>query len=148
MFEGLFQPMHLLIIAGRSRSGPLSLDHIAPIFLPSRQSTRPSLPRQVLSPDSRPPFMPGRTPVPRTSLTACGTTRLRLVAAGTVPPRLGRLRQAPFRGSEHALRYLGTYTHRDAISNSRLAALSEGNVTFRWRFRSRQQEAADDSARR
>jgi hypothetical protein len=25
------------------------------------------------------------------------------------------------------------YTHRVAISNSRLVALSEGNVTFRWR---------------
>ena len=31
------------------------------------------------------------------------------------------------------LRYLGAYTHRVAISNSRLLALSEGNVTFRWR---------------
>jgi Putative transposase len=31
------------------------------------------------------------------------------------------------------LRYLGAYTHRVAISNSRLVALSEGNVTFRWR---------------
>jgi hypothetical protein len=38
-----------------------------------------------------------RTPVPRTSLTACGTARLRLLAAGTVPPRLGRLLQAAFR---------------------------------------------------
>jgi Putative transposase len=31
------------------------------------------------------------------------------------------------------LRYLGAYTHRVAISNSRLVALSDGNVTFRWR---------------
>jgi hypothetical protein len=31
------------------------------------------------------------------------------------------------------LLYLGAYTHRVAISNSRLVALSEGNVTFRWR---------------
>jgi hypothetical protein len=31
------------------------------------------------------------------------------------------------------LRYLGAYTHRVAISNSRLVALAEGNVTFRWR---------------
>ena len=31
------------------------------------------------------------------------------------------------------LRYLGAYTHRVAISNSRLVALSKGNVTFRWR---------------
>jgi hypothetical protein len=39
----------------------------------------------------------------------------------------------PFGGPEHVLRYLGAYTHRVAISNSRLIALSEGNVTFRWR---------------
>jgi Putative transposase/Transposase zinc-binding domain len=39
----------------------------------------------------------------------------------------------PFGGPEHALRYLGAYTHRVAISNSRLVALSEGNVSFRWR---------------
>ena len=31
------------------------------------------------------------------------------------------------------LRYLGAYTHRVAISNTRLVALSDGNVTFRWR---------------
>jgi hypothetical protein len=39
----------------------------------------------------------------------------------------------PFGGPEHVLRYLGAYTHRVAISNSRLVAFSEGNVTFRWR---------------
>jgi predicted RNA-binding Zn-ribbon protein involved in translation (DUF1610 family) len=39
----------------------------------------------------------------------------------------------PFAGPQHVLRYLGAYTHRVAISNNRLVALSEGNVTFRWR---------------
>jgi Putative transposase/Transposase zinc-binding domain len=39
----------------------------------------------------------------------------------------------PFGGPEHVLRYLGAYTHRVAISNSRLIALNEGNVRFRWR---------------
>ena len=39
----------------------------------------------------------------------------------------------PFGGPEHVLRYLGAYTHRVAISNSRLVSLAEGNVTFRWR---------------
>ena len=39
----------------------------------------------------------------------------------------------PFGGPEHALRYLGAYTHRVAISNQRLVALSDGKVTFRWR---------------
>jgi hypothetical protein len=39
----------------------------------------------------------------------------------------------PFGGAEHALRYLGQYTHRVAISNHRLVALADGLVTFRWR---------------
>lgn len=39
----------------------------------------------------------------------------------------------PFGGGKHALRYLGCYTHRVAISNHRLVALAEGKVTFRWR---------------
>jgi hypothetical protein len=39
----------------------------------------------------------------------------------------------PFGGPEHVLRYLGAYTHRIAISNRRLIALADGNVTFRWR---------------
>ena len=39
----------------------------------------------------------------------------------------------PFRGAEHALRYLGCYTHRVAISNHRLVGLEDGQVVFRWR---------------
>jgi hypothetical protein len=39
----------------------------------------------------------------------------------------------PFGGAEHALRYLGQYTHRVAISNHRLVSLDDGRVTFRWR---------------
>lgn len=39
----------------------------------------------------------------------------------------------PFGGPEYVLRYLGAYTHRVAISDHRLVALAEGNITFRWR---------------
>jgi hypothetical protein len=39
----------------------------------------------------------------------------------------------PFGGPEHVLKYLGGYTHRIAISNHRLVALENGQVTFRWR---------------
>jgi hypothetical protein len=39
----------------------------------------------------------------------------------------------PFGGAEHALRYLGCYTHRVAISNHRLVALQDEQVTFQWR---------------
>jgi hypothetical protein len=41
--------------------------------------------------------------------------------------------QAPICGAEHALHYLGRYTHRIAISNHRLVSLAEGRITFRWR---------------
>jgi hypothetical protein len=39
----------------------------------------------------------------------------------------------PFGGPEHALRYLGRYTHRVAISNHRLVSMADNKVTFRWR---------------
>jgi hypothetical protein len=39
----------------------------------------------------------------------------------------------PFGGPEHALRYLGRYTHRVAISNHRLVSFADDQVTFRWR---------------
>ena len=39
----------------------------------------------------------------------------------------------PFGGAEHALHYLGCYTHRIAISNHRLVSLDDGRVSFRWR---------------
>ena len=39
----------------------------------------------------------------------------------------------PFAGPEAVLAYLYRYTHRVAISNSRLLALGERGVTFRWK---------------
>ncbi|MBV9307863.1 MAG: IS91 family transposase [Acidobacteriaceae bacterium] len=39
----------------------------------------------------------------------------------------------PFGGPEQALRYLGCYTHRVAISNHRLVSFADDQVTFRWR---------------
>ena len=39
----------------------------------------------------------------------------------------------PFGGPQHALRYLGCYTHRVAISNHRLVSFTDDQVTFRWR---------------
>jgi hypothetical protein len=55
--------------------------------------------------------------------------------------RLGKLRQVewvvyakrPFAGPAAVLAYLGRYTHRVAIANSRLIALADGQVSFRWR---------------
>jgi len=39
----------------------------------------------------------------------------------------------PFAGPEQVLRYLANYTHRVAISNHRILAVADGNVTFRWK---------------
>ena len=39
----------------------------------------------------------------------------------------------PFAGPATVLAYLGHYTHRVAIANSRLIALTGGQVSFRWR---------------
>ena len=39
----------------------------------------------------------------------------------------------PFGGPDQVLAYLSRYTHRVAISNSRLIALNETGVTFRWK---------------
>jgi hypothetical protein len=45
----------------------------------------------------------------------------------------------PFAGPEAVLAYLSRYTHRVAISNSRLLALDERGVTFRWKdYRARE----------
>ncbi len=39
----------------------------------------------------------------------------------------------PFASAAHVVAYLGRYTHRVAIANSRIVALADGQVTFRWR---------------
>jgi len=57
------------------------------------------------------------------------------------PRRLTELRRVewvvyakrPFAGPDALLAYLGRYTHRVAISNTRLIALADGRVSFRWR---------------
>jgi hypothetical protein len=39
----------------------------------------------------------------------------------------------PFGGAEHVYRYLGRYTHRVAISNSRIVSFIDGHVCFRYK---------------
>jgi len=41
--------------------------------------------------------------------------------------------KSPFGGPEQVLAYLGRYTHRVAIANSRLVNLDQGKVSFRWK---------------
>jgi len=53
--------------------------------------------------------------------------------AGLTPHATQCYSKRPFGGPEYALRYLGRYTHRVAISNHRLVSFVDGQVTFRWR---------------
>ena len=39
----------------------------------------------------------------------------------------------PFGGPEQVLKYLARYTHRVAISNSRILSIDDGKVTFKWK---------------
>jgi hypothetical protein len=39
----------------------------------------------------------------------------------------------PFGGPQQALEYLGRYTHRVALSNERILAVHNGEVTFQWK---------------
>jgi hypothetical protein len=41
--------------------------------------------------------------------------------------------KAPFGGAEQVFRYLGRYSHRVAISNSRLRGLDDTHVSFEWK---------------
>ena len=60
----------------------------------------------------------------------------------------------PFGGPERVLEYLGRYTHRVAISNSRLVEFAHGQVAFKWKdYRHESQQKvmrlqADEFARR
>jgi Putative transposase len=39
----------------------------------------------------------------------------------------------PFGGAQQVFRYLGRYSHRVAVANSRLLTLEEGQVSFQWK---------------
>jgi Putative transposase len=60
----------------------------------------------------------------------------------------------PFAGPEQVLAYLGRYTHRVAIANTRLTGLQDGQVSFTWKnYRQNSQTkimtlAADEFIRR
>ena len=57
-------------------------------------------------------------------------------AAWMAPLRTGEwvvYAKRPFAGPQAVLAYLSRYTHRVAISNSRLLAMDEHGVTFRWK---------------
>ena len=53
----------------------------------------------------------------------------------------------PFGGPAQVLKYLARYTHRVAISNQRLLALADGQVTFRYKDYADQQRADQQRAK-
>ena len=55
------------------------------------------------------------------------------LACRSPQPGTGRLRQAAIRGPKQVLAYLGRYTHRIAIANSRLIGMEDDRVAFRWK---------------
>src|SRR6185503_19970360 len=65
----------------------------------------------------------------------------RLADARAFARRLAPLRRCewvvyakrPFAGPQAVLAYLSRYTHRVAISNSRLLTMDDRSVTFRWK---------------
>jgi Putative transposase len=80
-------------------------------------------------------------PRPRSSTGAkCGVFYRPVNRAGglplsrsAAPCRMERLRQAPFGRPQQMLEYLGRYTHRVAIANSRLLDCENARVRFRWK---------------
>ena len=54
----------------------------------------------------------------------------------------------PFAGAEQVLAYLGRYAYRIALSNDRLVALDNGQVTFRWKDRAHGQRPPTRHPRR
>jgi len=59
--------------------------------------------------------------------------KLQQVPAHSVPAGVVVYAKPPFGGAEHVLHYLARYTHRVAISNHRLLAVSDTAVVFRWK---------------
>jgi hypothetical protein len=62
------------------------------------------------------------------------TLKRRDLAFDDLPfPKQPRSLPTAFGGPEHVLQYLARYTHRVAISNHRLVAVSDTAVSFRWK---------------
>ena len=99
------------------------------------------LPVRVLSRLFRRLFLAGlRNAFETDSLVFCGDLA-KLGQPAAFARRLDALRRLdwvvyakpPFGGPKQALAYLGRYTHRVAIANSRLLSLADGNVRFTWK---------------
>lgn len=56
-----------------------------------------------------------------------------ILLSGAYPAARIVYSKPPFGSPEHVLAYLGRYTHRVAIANSRLVSADDTSVSFRWR---------------
>jgi hypothetical protein len=116
---------------GPSPDGARWIDCRPGFFLPVRVLSR--LFRQLFLENLQAAFEAGR-------LSFFGTLA-ELGAPAVFADRLRKLRRVdwvvyakrPFGGPEQVLAYLGRYTHRVAISNSRLVSMENGKVAFRWK---------------
>jgi hypothetical protein len=127
--------VHCVVTGGGLSCNEKGVIDASPIW----RSGRPgfSLPVRVLSRVFRGKFLAGlralidagKLIVP--SALAEATARARWFAA-LDPKAWVVYAKRPFGGPERVLKYLARYTHRVAISNSRLVALRDGRVTFRY----------------
>jgi hypothetical protein len=99
------------------------------------------LPVRVLSRLFRRLFLEGLTALKQAGELAFAGDLARLADKGVFDAALAPLRRSewvvyakrPFAGPQAVLAYLARYTHRVAISNSRLVALDDAGVAFRWK---------------
>jgi Putative transposase/Transposase zinc-binding domain len=110
---------------------------------PRWQACRPGffLPVSVLSRLFRGKFLAGLRAAYDAGRVGChgqlGTLAAPAAFAAWLTPLYGQewvvYAKAPFGGPEQVLKYLARYTHRVALSNSRLVALDDDQVTFRYK---------------
>ena len=99
------------------------------------------LPVRLLSRLFRRLFLEGLTALKQAGELAFAGDLARLADKGVFDAALAPLRRSewvvyakrPFAGPQAVLAYLARYTHRVAISNSRLVALDDAGVAFRWK---------------
>src|SRR4051812_17902535 len=108
------------------------MDSVPAKVLPSGRRVGRSLSRQVHR-SAEGSFRVRRARVSRFDEATRTAQSLRAAFTSDVCKKWVVYAKRPFGGAEHALRYLGCYTHRVAISNHRLVSFAEDQVTFRWR---------------
>ena len=124
--------VHMIVPGGGISLGRLALGVVPARLLPAGA--------RALAPV--PPAVPGEAHSPRTRPAVSVLRQSRSARRGTAfAAYLAPLRKTewvvyakrPFGGPEAVLAYLSRYTHRVAISNSRLIALDDAGVTFKWK---------------